>query len=173
MALFGPKKTERKPIFGGLGQNELPEAPELDSIKDAVGKMPEDDSEFPRLPQAKLNPSSNFFNEQMTEPSEFPDAPEEKTYSEPARESIYDVPSKESIKPRFKEPIFVRIEKFRESIGHLEGINKKIQELMELMDKIKQTRAKEEDEISKWEKEIIDIKEKLSAIDQKLFNKID
>jgi len=182
MPLFGPKKPEKKPIFSKFEDNELPELPEasgLESIKYTIGQMPEESSEFPRLPQARLTPSANFFSEEATKASELPEAPEEqpRPFAMPSpRGPMFESPSRTFIKetrPKFKEPIFVKIEKFRESIEHIESINKKIQELVELMEKIKQTRAKEEEEITRWEKEILDIKEKLVSIDQKLFSRLE
>jgi len=72
-----------------------------------------------------------------------------------------------------REPIFVKIDKFKEAVESLETINKKIQELNDLMMKIKETRAREEEEITKWEMEIQEIKSRLTIIDQKLFSKLE
>ena len=77
------------------------------------------------------------------------------------------------IKPKMREPIFVKIDKFKEAVESLETINKKIQELNDLMMKIKETRAREEEEITKWEMEIQEIKSRLTIIDQKLFSKLE
>ena len=71
---------------------------------------------------------------------------------------------------RLREPIFVKIEKYRDALASLETIKKKLRETSNLLEKIKETRAKEEEELILWADEINSIKDKIEAIDKKLFN---
>ena len=71
---------------------------------------------------------------------------------------------------KLKEPIFVKIDKFRDALSNLEMIKKKIQESSELLDKIKEIRSNEEEELEKWSQDLNLIKEKVASIDRKLFS---
>ena len=177
MPLFGKKKTEKKIMFG-REEREIPEIPpsaELESIKGAVGEFPESElPELPEMPSPKLTPPGEFLGEEVTK-AIIPRLPAQKPAEEipsPQKFEAARVFTRE-IKPKFREPIFVKIDKFKEAVESLDTINKKIQELTQLMEKIKETRAKEEEEISKWEQELQDIKSRLAIIDQKLFSKLE
>ena len=69
-----------------------------------------------------------------------------------------------------EEPIFVKIDKYREALMNLETIKRKLHDTSNLLEKIKETRAKEEEELNIWAEEINAIKEKISVIDKKLFS---
>jgi hypothetical protein len=72
--------------------------------------------------------------------------------------------------PGREEPIFVKIDKYREALANLEMIKRKLHETSNLLEKIKETRAREEEELNIWAEEINVIKEKISLIDKKLFS---
>lgn len=68
-----------------------------------------------------------------------------------------------------KEQIFVKVEKIKEVLSTLDEINKKINYLDATLDKIKEIKNKEQEELERWEKEILDLKTKIIEIDSKLF----
>ena len=70
------------------------------------------------------------------------------------------------------EPVFVKIDKYRQAIAGLEMIKKKLHETSNLLEKIKETRQKEDEELEIWTQEISSIKEKIELIDRKLFSGI-
>ncbi|PIU76149.1 hypothetical protein COS75_00680 [Candidatus Pacearchaeota archaeon CG06_land_8_20_14_3_00_35_12] len=174
MPLFGKKKTEKRTEFR-REEGQIPEIPadaELESIKREL-EFPEPElPEMPEMPSSRLTPPGEFIGEEVTRPSTMPRPPQTR---QPMAEKT-EMPSRSfvrEIKPKMREPIFVKIDKFKEAVESLETINKKIQELNDLMMKIKETRAREEEEITKWEMEIQEIKSRLTIIDQKLFSKLE
>lgn len=74
---------------------------------------------------------------------------------------------------RGREPIFIKIDKFSEALSNFESIRKKIEEIDDLLKRTKEIRQKEQEEFDAWEKEIIEIKEKINIIDEKLFSKLE
>ena len=119
----------------------------------------------------------------------FPEMPREKSELPelPKLPELYTMPSEMRVQPRaftmevseakgisrLKEPIFVKIDKFRDALSNLELIKKKLHESSELLDKIKTIRSNEEEELEKWSQELNIIKEKVDMIDRKLFSEIE
>lgn len=75
--------------------------------------------------------------------------------------------------PNIKEPIFIKIDKFKEAMANFEFVKKRLSETTELLEKIKATRAKEEEELNDWAEELSSIKQKISSIDKKIFNSLE
>jgi hypothetical protein len=144
MALFGKKKEVAKE----LPKFESPLFPEI----------PREKSEFSELPRLPELPSMPMFRaEQMkVQPRAF----------------TMEISESKEIS-RLKEPIFVKIDKFRDALSNLEFIKKKIQESSELLDKIRVIRSDEEEELEKWGQELNLIKDKIALIDKKLFSEIE
>lgn len=80
---------------------------------------------------------------------------------------------KERTEFRAREPIFIKIDRFSEALSNFESIKTKVQEIDDLLKRTKEIRQKEQEEFDAWEKEIIEIKEKIDSIDEKLFSKLD
>ena len=149
MGLFGNKKKR-------LELPDLPEPPtfpEIQEVRSSFGQ-----SAIPNLPPSL----------QYNQPSE----PEEENYNyEPEEEhNAYDYGIGKQTK-RSNEPIFVRIEKINQIMDTIEDINGKIKVLSATLLNLREIRKKEADEIARWEKEIIEIKKKITEIDGKLFKK--
>jgi|GEM_PF-2335723 len=72
-----------------------------------------------------------------------------------------------------KEPIFVRLDKFRSAKTSLSNIREKLNEIDELLRKIRETRQKEEQELEFWEKETHEIQDKLNEVTESIFEKIE
>ena len=70
------------------------------------------------------------------------------------------------------EPIFVRIDKFEDSLEMFEKIKDRIQDINNLLLEVKQIKKEEEQQLSLWEKEMQGVKDEVSKIDQELFSKL-
>ncbi len=76
------------------------------------------------------------------------------------------------LKPAQPDSVFVRIDKFQSAQNDFEDIKSKVKEVNLLLKRIKEVKAREDAEISEWINNIEQIKEKLSQIDENIFNKI-
>lgn len=72
-----------------------------------------------------------------------------------------------------ERPIFIKIEKFRDSIENLHQIRDKLKNASSLMQKIKEVRQREDYELASWERELGELKAKLDGVDKKLFADIE
>lgn len=75
-------------------------------------------------------------------------------------------------KNREGEPVFIRIDKFEESLHIFEKAKHQIREVEKLLRDIKKVRTKEEEELEFWEKEMQAIKNQIEKVDQDIFSKI-
>jgi len=190
------KKKERNPI---LELPELPKLPELPgreeipiikkappnhfpsfstkslekrithhAIKEAVSGEKEGDekhaNELGKPPMMHVSPRKKMTRE-IEEgegweiPSEHPHIPEE--FHEAAK------------KVQEAEPVFVRIDKFQESLNTFEKIQREVQEIERKLKDIKKIKEQEETELHNWQEEIATIKEQIDKIDRDVFSKVD
>jgi hypothetical protein len=70
------------------------------------------------------------------------------------------------------EPIFVRIDKFEESRKIFQKTKEQILDIERALDKMKAINQEEDKELSSWEQEILNIKDKISKIEKDIFSKI-
>lgn len=70
------------------------------------------------------------------------------------------------------EPVFIRIDKFEESIKIFQDIKSQISEIEKLIKNTKEIKAKEEEELTSWEKEIQTIKNQIEKVNQDIFSRI-
>ncbi|MDD5133124.1 MAG: hypothetical protein PHD81_02645 [Candidatus Nanoarchaeia archaeon] len=68
-----------------------------------------------------------------------------------------------------KQPLFVRIENFKDALNDLENIKLRIREADLILDELNRIRLEEEKEIGSWKVELEKIKTKLLEIDRKIF----
>ena len=71
------------------------------------------------------------------------------------------------------EPIFIRLDKFQTTIETFEEIKSKVIEIESLLEKIRETKNKEEQELIDWEREIQIIKSRIDSVDKNIFSKLD
>ena len=125
-----------------------------DTIKDAVtgGKedeaeandFHEEDHEMMSLPQIKQSPQKDFEIKLNKNP------PIKKT----------------------KGPIFIRLDKFQESLKIFEEAREKIKEMEHHLSEIKSLKQKEENELNKWENEIQQMKSQTQKVERDIFSKV-
>ncbi len=68
-----------------------------------------------------------------------------------------------------KKFLFVKLEKFKESRESLTKVSEKLNQMDELLKMIKEVKAKEDAEILEWEKDIENIKSRISFINREIF----
>jgi chromosome segregation ATPase len=143
----------------------------------------EDKKGLPELPPMK--PYVSFGMSKKEEiPEEIPASPEE---TENYEEELPKLPDKFRF-PRMEEPkkmtseftpaaksedVYVKIDRFHSARKALNGARAKLKEIDETMRKIRETRQREEQELSFWEKEIGSIKTKVEDVTKNIFEKIE
>lgn len=75
-------------------------------------------------------------------------------------------------KTRNAEPVFIRMDKFEESLEVFENAKSKVKELEEMLRGIKKIKEEEERGLQEWETEIQNIKGHLDKLDRDLFSKL-
>ena len=105
------------------------------------------------------------------------------------RDDSFDLPVRNSaIKPRLstvdtfpkddempardyseEKPVFVKIEKYKEAMRHMDVLAKKLSEAQDILAKIEDVRSKEQEKIEEWKNDLAVVKEKLLAVDKELF----
>lgn len=169
MPLFKKKKEEK---------GELPELPsfsEMQQIKQAIKPtaMPQDIglpemSEASKIPARAALPAfaKPPLTQEIGEPATPPPAvPQRYEISQPRKERAGAV--------KLKEPIFIKIDNFKEALSNFELIKERLIEIDELLRKLKETRVKEQEEFDSWEKEVVEIKSKVDDIDERLFSNLE
>jgi len=80
---------------------------------------------------------------------------------------------KQEFRPQGKqEPVFVRVDKYKNAIDKLQDIKQKLMEIDKLLSEVKEIKSKEDFEINEWNKEIQSAKSKIDMIDKMLFSQI-
>ena len=70
------------------------------------------------------------------------------------------------------EPVFIRIDKFEESLKIFDKTKDKISEIEKMLKHIKDVKENEERELASWENEIDMIKKQIEKVDKNIFSKI-
>jgi hypothetical protein len=74
---------------------------------------------------------------------------------------------------RKAEPVFVRMDKFEQAVSTIQEIARKISEIENLLNNIKEIKTKENNEIIEWERELELLKTKIDSIDREVFSKVE
>ncbi len=82
------------------------------------------------------------------------------------------IKKEESVPEEKKGPVFIRIDKFEESIKFIKKTKEKISEVEELLSETKQLKEKEEKELIEWEADLKDLKSKIEKIERDLTSKL-
>jgi len=162
MALFKKNKGMSKEL-------RLPELPSA-----TFPELPreESDNTMPSLPQ--LKPMQGMPQlPQMSSMPRLPSMPQMSREETPLFKPMTMEISEESNVRVGRGPVFVKLDKFKDAMANFELVKKKLNESSMLLDSIKETRAKEEEELSSWANELNAIKEKISMIDKKIFSSLD
>jgi hypothetical protein len=74
---------------------------------------------------------------------------------------------------RKAEPVFIRIDKFEESMKIFQEIKSQVSEIENLIKNTKEIKAKEEEELASWESDIQVIKNQIEKVNQDIFSRIE
>ncbi len=165
--------------------SSLPDFPDLPDLKSSLENSQSPIPKLPSLPASSIGDSFGIeaikssisgdarntrgFNERRA--IELPRLPErlnrQTTFKQIARQKSI-TPSA----PTIKEPVFVKLDKFKMSYEKFQEIKTKASEIEEYLAKAKYIKDKEEQELRAWEEELKSIKIKISEIDSALFNRV-
>lgn len=149
MGLFSKKK--KLPEFP-----KLPEKPSFPEYKQHLPPMPKQPAkQLPRLPPLQPEEEFNMPIRRPIMPRPRPIPPQE----------IAPIVER----PSGPQPLFVKIDRYKAAINALSDIKQKLSEAEATLTKLNAIKLREGEEISRWEQEIVIIKEKLMAIDRELF----
>jgi len=188
MAIFAKKKGGKKK------SNSLPDLPELPNLATnsdidyentqiSIPYSTNPDNEIKDLPsfpdsdfgdslnqeavKSAIEPSGKRLTVDISEP-DFENINYEKAPVNPLTQQVGDKSKKE----KGKEPVYIRIDKFKFAIDCFENIKEKIAEVEKYLQKIREQKRREEEELDEWEKEIEAIKMKVESVDNKIFSKL-
>ncbi len=71
------------------------------------------------------------------------------------------------------EPVFIRIDKFEESLKIFEKTKKEVAEIEKALKDIADVRADEDKELENWQNDIIKVKDQIEKVDKDIFSKIE
>lgn len=183
------KKEEKEEKVPSLP--ELPKLPELPAAKNNSEKLPQ----LPSLPnnsfgqkfsqntikeavagerEVNKNMADDFIPQRMPEP--------------PAMKPEIDFPFKEDVERKTKEipegfeeaakkvksaePVFIRIDKFEDSLANFERIKEQVSEIEMVLSDIRKTKEEEENELDAWERELKNVRAQIEKIGQNIFSKV-
>ena len=149
--------------------NKSPELPELPG----TSRLPELPS-LPSLPEGKANDSFGIQAIKSNIRGDKDNSPQEKRTME--MDEKIERPQFSSMPPKRvesrKEPVFVKLDKFKDSVSKFDEIKTKINDIDSTLRKIKEIREKEDHELRAWEEKVQLIKEKVDNIDNSLFSRM-
>lgn len=171
---------------------ELPKLPELPSEQITSERLPQ----LPKIPSSELGErfSQNLIKEAVTgEKEDYVEEEDEKeeissmilphlrthlTQEIPLKKTIpfrREIPEefREASKKIKEEPIFIRIDKFEESLKIFEKTKERISEVEKMLRDIKRIKEEEEKEIVIWEEELQNLKDQIERVDQDIFSRIE
>ncbi|MFH1787311.1 MAG: hypothetical protein ABH811_00770 [archaeon] len=180
MGWINKTELKRKELPSSLP--DLPELPEFPSLEKYEEQIPQ----LPSFPNNSFGDkfSQNTIKDAVTgrkEGDEVFDADEfaeedAQMMQRPLIRSTKEEPSENS--SRFKritkesEPLFIRIDKFEESMDIFEKTKEKISTIEHLLRDIQNIRQQEEKELNSWAQEIQIVKQQIEKVDKELFSKL-
>ncbi|MBI2004210.1 hypothetical protein HYS72_01975 [Candidatus Pacearchaeota archaeon] len=193
MRLFKRKENSEKRQL-----KDIPELPELPRLPSLPGE-PEFGTTLPQLPNYSINSLNDKFSqntvknaisgkkEEMLEADEFVREqmmPEHLEIKKPSNK--LEFPYKMERAPKdfelrnWQEPktkktgqVFIKIDKFEESLKIFELTKNKITEMEKMLEDIKELKEKEEKELSYWMAEIQTIKNQTEQVEKDIFSKLE
>jgi len=192
MGLFTKKEAKKKDMADFSKIPELPELPKLPDFGSEISK--EKIPQLPRFPNSALGEkfSQDTIRDAITGGEEDEDfglddfADEDlrtmtKPVKEPSKRFTFERELEKHTPKEFKrvskfvkqnEPIFIRLDKFEESLNTFEKIKEQIGEIEGMLKDIKKVKEEEEKELEFWDKEIQNMKGRIEKIDRDIFYKV-
>lgn len=167
-------KLPELPKMPGVGQPPLPKIPQQKEIPETPNNLPS----FPNNPLgAKF--SQNTIKHAVTGQKggreddfhHYEDGEDQMTPRPITPPMSQEYGSPHPIHSK-KEPVFIRLDKFEETMKIFEDAKKQISEIESMLRNIKKKKEDEERELGNWEKSIQLIKSQIEKIDNEVFSKI-
>ena len=174
---FNSNQKEPLPQLPSFPSSSFGEKFSQDTIKDAVSGKKEGENivndfenEEDQMMQGslKLPPLKNFedYKENQIHEVGIKKTPR---FSETVSEEF----SEASRRVKKAEPIFIRLDKFEDSLKIFEKAKKEIREIEEMLRDTKSIKDEEEKELEHWETEIQTLKQQIEKIDKEIFSKVE
>jgi hypothetical protein len=167
-------------------KSDIPPLPELPKLPELPGKRnSEPIHQLPSFPNNSLGEkfSQNTIKEVVTGEKEGEEVFEADDFGERQmmpRSLIKELPRQvpkefEKAAKRVKEaePIFIRIDKFEESLQIIDKTKKQISDIEKMFRDIREIKEDEEKELELWENEIRTAKEQIEKVDKDIFSKVE
>jgi hypothetical protein len=124
-------------------------------------------------PQIKTPMTREIGNEDFTQSNRSLTKSQNPIYSQqPKKQQGVQMKGQEFKQQGKQEPVFVRVDKYKNAIDKLQDIKQKLMEIDKLLSDVKEIKSKEDFEINEWNKEIQSAKSKIDMIDKMLFSQI-
>lgn len=142
------------------------------TIKEAISgkKEDEEDTGADELPEEEMGMMHRPLQKPVEEDNE---EYEESIVTKPKSKELPANYALRSYITKKAEPVFIRIDKFEESMKTFQNIKSEISEIEDLIKKTKEIKSKEEEELASWETEIQAIKNQVEKVDQEIFSRIE
>lgn len=144
---------------------DLPELPELPGEEDKTSEIPELE-EIPGIGE-----STKIVEMEEWKPENSIGASKQ-NYPNTA-----DIPRQENFMPSRNESgapdVFVKIEKFRTARRTFNEVKSKLNEIDDLINRIRETKMREDQELSSWERDVTQIKLKVRDVSENIFEKVE
>ena len=190
MGLF-KKKEQKQQAMPMLPK--LPKLPDLPEMGDYQNSSNKDVNKLPSLPSNSIGSKfsrdtikdavsgdmggdEDFYEE--SEEMEMPEHFRRPSTEEMEEEGDMDMPMRRkgrSMATSFREeaePVFIRIDRFEESLKLFETIKKQISDIDRILSQTKEMKQKEETELNSWENELKKMKDEVEKIGANIFSKV-
>ena len=160
------------PIQKGFSQTAIKEAVSNESTEsESIPALPNNEGKFKAVEIDEWSPSS-------THESSFPELhtaqslPQSIIPSVPNQSNYTPIPPKPTHSQKSGD-VFVKIDKFYTAKRSLEAAENKLEEISSLLNKIRDVKMREEQELTGWEKDVTTLKARMKDITSAIFDKVD
>ena len=91
----------------------------------------------------------------------------------PTTRTEMEVPQSFTKTKRGEQPVFIRLDKFEESLHTFRKTKNQVMEIEKMLREIKKMKEDEEKELQYWESQIQSIKEQIERVDREIFSKVE
>lgn len=165
--MFWNKKKEGSlPELPALRSNRsFPEYPKMKEEKDELPELPEYDEDHNKAKTVEMEEWVPEVQPPMSSEHFMREKPKIKVYEHPHHEHHYP--------KEIRKEVFVKIDRFRTAKKDLESASERLEEIDNLLRRIRETKMREEQELSAWEKEVATVKSRLQSITENIFEKVE
>ena len=166
-------KKEDKQLLPDLPPLRLPDHPIDSNMHNESIPAEYQDIEPHTFPSMPENHESSDFSEYAIKDAVADDLNHDNYPS--TEDSSYSTPLIKPVQPQViesKSSIFIKLDKFQSAKKSLVILEQKVGEMENILKKIRETRLREEQELSAWEKEVSMVKPRIEEISKNLFDKI-